>query len=259
MRSILLLILGGALLTSCHAEPPPTAAPPLAARPLQGIWQLDYYPDSLLLKKNIYAYSNWTAPYAATLRFAGDSCEFIGWHESGWEKLQPIGQGVYSTLDPDQGWEVKRMGTDALWFREYKPDDSTELWYPYHRVATVLTQAALQKRLAREVFAGKYRVLQCDRPADSVVSLGSDFSVRGLPGVTRYDVVTAMDWDFLLPNAFRWQDAAGAPVAQYSFEFAGDTLLLHDFEERPEDEQVPSGILVTAPTLKLLKKIPAGR
>jgi hypothetical protein len=263
---IKLSLLAGSVLAvavGCHSETTQqqTAVDTSSVAPanlLQGVWQLDYYPDSLLLNKDIYAYSNWTTPYAANLRFAGDSCEFIGWHESIWQKIRSVEPGLYSAGDADQGYEIKFLSPSVLWFREYSldkpaPGDSTEQWYPYHRVATVLTQAALKKRVAQELFAGRYHVLQTDRRADSVVVLGTDFSVAGLRGVARYNVVTDMDWDFLLPNAFSWQDRKGEAVAQYSFGFAGDTLVLNNFEQRPEDDSVPSGILVTTPAVKLLK------
>lgn len=253
---------GGALLAAaagCHADPPPAAAPPAqprVANPLRGVWQLDYYPDSLLLKRDIYQYSDWTTPYAATLRFVADSCELIGWHEAGWEKVTRVTEGLYWVGSGDRYQEIQ-LEPDRLLFREVSVSDSgattTSEWYPYHRVPAVLTQPALAERVAREVFAGRYRVLASDVPADSVLTLGPAFEVRGLRGVARYRVVTDMDWDFLLPNSFSWYDRRGKEVGHYSFEFAGDTLLLHSFEIRSEDDSVPSGIEVTAPIARFLK------
>ena len=266
MRSALLTALvGGALaVAGCHAEAPRQAAAPPAQvpppNPLRGIWQLNYYPDSLLLKKDIYQYSNWTTPYAATLRFVADSCELIGWHESGWEKVTHVAEGLYWVGSGDRYQEIQ-LEPDRLLFREVSVNDSgattASEWYPYHRVPAVLTQATLAQRLAREVFAGRYRALASDVPADSVVTLGPGFGVRGLRGVARYGVVTDMDWDFLLPNSFSWYGRRGKEVGHYSFEFAGDTLLLNSFEMRPDDDSVPSGIVVTEPVARFLK-LPGG-
>ena len=266
MRFSLLCAAAGLLLAACHADPPatttpaPAAAPTpvpdaaLALAPLRGSWQLDYYPDSLLLRRDIYDNSNWSAPWAANLRVRGDSCEFLGWHENYTVRPWLSGPGRYRAGDSLQGYELWHVAADKLLLRETGPRaDSVPTWYPYHRVAQVLTQPALKRRLARQVFAGRYRVLQRDRPADSLITLGADLRVRGLPGVARYDVVTAMDWNFLLPNGFSWQSAPGQNLKQYSFQFVGDTLVLRNFEAHPEDEDVPSGILVTEPAFRLLR------
>ena len=120
-------------------------------------------------------------------------------------------------------------------------------------MAQALTPAGLNARVVKQLFAGRYRVLQSSRPTDSVLVLGADSRVRGLPGVARYRILTEMDWDFILPNGFSWETAKNKEVAQYSFRFAGDTLVLHNYEIHPEEEAVPTGILVTKPAMKLLK------
>ena len=260
MRFAPLYWLAGALLVACHAESatehtaPGAALAAATSAPLQGTWQLDYYPDSLLANRDIYDNSNWSAPYAANLRFVGDSCEFRGWHESWWVRPRWVSPNLYAAGDSLQRWEFKLIDANNLWFREADARaDSVEMWYPYHRVASVLTPQKLTQKVVERLFAGRYRVLQSSRPADSSIVLGADQRVRGLPGVARYHVVTAMDWDFLLPNGFSWLSASGKEVAQYSFRFAGDTLVLHNYEVHPEDDNVPTGILVTAPAMKLLK------
>jgi hypothetical protein len=262
MRKPSVCWLASALLAACHADPTstqqtmPTVAPPAAAV-LQGTWQLDYYPDSLLANRDIYNNSNWSAPYAANLRFAGDSCEFSGWHERWTVKMRQISPQRYTAGDSLQSWEFKSIGPNKVVFREVRLEaGGTSPWYPYHRVARVLTPASLNAQVVKRLFAGRYRVLQSSRPADSILVLGADSRVRGLPGVARYRVITEMDWDFALPNGFSWETIKNKEVAQYSFRFSGDTLVLHHYEVHPEEEAVPTGILVTKPAMKLLKISP---
>jgi hypothetical protein len=258
-----LLLSTGLLAAGCHAEPeaarapaatpPPPAADPFG--PVQGIWQLDYYPDSLLLEKDVYAYSSWNSAYAATLRFIGDSCALSGWHEEFGYRARPGAAGEYRLGGEGQVWDLKLQNNRLLLRETLTSGNETTVseWYPYHRVKTVLTPEAVEKQLAQQVFAGRYRRLQSERPADSIITLGPDFRVRGLPGVSRYHVVVAMDWDFLVPNGFRWRNAQGKDVSAYSFAFSGDTLRLHGYESRPEDDRFPSGVEVTAPKATFLK------
>jgi hypothetical protein len=259
MRKSPVCWLASAWLAACHADPAATqrATPrvaPSATSALQGTWQLDYYPDSLLANRDIYDNSDWSAPYAANLRFAGDSCEFIGWHERWTVKTRQTSPQHYAAGDSLQSWEIHYLGPNKVLFREVRPEaGGTSPWYPYHRVAQALGPAQLNAQVMKELFAGRYRVLQSNRPADSVLVLGADSRVRGLPGVARYRILTEMDWDFLLPNGFCWETAKNKEVAQYSFRFAGDTLVLRNYEVHPEEEAVPTGILVTKPAMKLLK------
>jgi|GEM_PF-5392978 len=266
LRTFSSSLLSAVLLTAgCHSEPEAARAPvttpaPAATAadpfgPVQGIWQLDYYPDSLLLKRDVYAGSRWNSAYAATLRFIGDSCAMIGWHEEFGYRARPVAAGEYRMGGDGQFWDLK-LQSDRLLLRETLTsgnETTISAWYPYHRVKTVLTPEAVGKQLARQVFAGRYRRLHSDRAADSIVTLGPDFRVRGLPGVSTYHVVAAMDWDFLLPNSFSWRDAHGKEVSEYSFAFSGDTLRLHGFESHPEDDRFPTGVEITAPKAVFLK------
>jgi hypothetical protein len=269
MHKPLISLLAGILLAGCRADPPAITAPAVptdavspspATRavvpntPLLGWWQLDYYPDSLLLNRDVYDNSGWSSAAAANLHFVADSGLQTGWHEQWWSKVRPKGPKLYASGDASQGFLYKLVDSNKLLFRETGLHaDSFPTWYPYHRVAAETTPLKVEKQLVSRAFAGRYRVLQSRRPADSVVTLGADQRVRGIPGVARYHVIIDMDWDSLLPNGFVWQTSKGKEVAQYSFRFSGDTLVLRNFEIHPEEESVPTGILLTTPTMKLLR------
>ena len=223
---------------------------------LTGIYQLDYYPDSILYYRDIDKYSNGCTSYAYDVEFTKDSCQFTGWNESFGVKVTSLGGNEFRAGDTLQYWEFIFLPDQKLKMREnYKRKDSIERseYYLFHRVNKVLTQEELEDRMAKEVFEGKYRVLFNDTlECDSIIYLGKNYNVKGVKGRSKYYFETEIDIDYPVPNYFAFRDT-GNNGTELSFSFSGDTLLLKKFDILNDEEGDFSGFKVADTKVKLLK------
>ncbi|MFN5169266.1 MAG: hypothetical protein ACK5DD_06550 [Cyclobacteriaceae bacterium] len=222
---------------------------------LISIYQHDYYPDSILLTQSIkWDIVNESAD-RYSLRFSKDSCEFIGYHESWWLKIQRTGLNRFITRSsmPDDYFEIEFTSSHQLRVRNVliKQKDTVKGAYKtYHKVNKVLTQTDLQKRLAKDLFAGKYRVLYKDTVAcDTMVTLDSDFNLVGVDHFKGYGIETEIDWDFGLENACWLTQKVNSKRVYFSFKFSGDSLTFYNYAivDTP-DGSVPE---ITSPFLVL--------
>jgi|GEM_PF-3808919 len=206
---------------------------------VQGIWQLDYYPDSIFIKRSIFDCSNWNSGYAYNIEIKGDSCQFIGWHESWWNKLYKLKENTYTTAqtEGEQYWEIDVKPNNKVALREIQRNHAkmdTGVWYPYHKVDRILSQKELKKRIAKQIFAGKYKLVFNDTlNCGKTVILDENFGVNGIRGVNKYNFETEIDIDFPLDNAFglynksQENNSSDYNISNnFSFEYKGDTLEL---------------------------------
>ena len=202
------------------------------------IWQLDYYPDSILINRSINDNSGWKSSYAYNIQFSGDSCRFVGWHESWWNKLIKIDDKNYKINDIGyQYWELKFDSNNKLFMRHiYNKNHShsqedTGIFIPYHKVERLLTLDSLKHVIAKKMFAGTYNVvfhdtLNCER----TITLDSNFGVKGIKDIVSYYIEPDIDWDFPVFNAFGFNKKWKMNNNGLSFKFSGDTLLIKDYK-----------------------------
>lgn len=204
-------------------------------------WQLDYYPDSMLINKSINDNSKWESHYAYNIQWSNtnDSCQFIGWHESWWNKIIKIDSRNYKIQDMDyQYWEVKFNSDDKLLMRHIyckygaRQKEDTSVFIPYHRVNKILTLESIDNLVAQKIFEGTYQVIFNDTlDCDKFVTLDKFFGVKGIKGITSYSFETAIDCDFAVFNAFGFNRKGESNSNGLSFKFSKDTLLIKDYKE----------------------------
>lgn len=199
------------------------------------IWQLDYYPDSILINRSINDNSGWESAYAYNIQFSVDSCQFIGWHESWWNHLIKISDKEFKTKDDTtQYWELRFVSNEKLLMRQiFVRESKTEYgdFLPYHKVDKILTLDYLDYKIAKDIFAGTYSILFNDTfECEKTVVLDSDFGVKGIKGIDNYNFETAIDWDFPVFNAFGFTKKGDQVNMGLSFKFSGDTLLIMDYK-----------------------------
>jgi len=124
----------------------------------------------------------------------------------------------------------------------------------------ILTQDALKKKIAKEIFAGKYKVLMNDTLSfGKEIIFDSLLNVSGIKNILRYNFENEIDIDFPLDNIFYFIDTADKePYYDYykrpfSFQFKGDTLLLNDYKILRNEGGDVIGFKITNPRIKLLK------
>jgi hypothetical protein len=224
---------------------------------LAGIWQLDYYPDSIFVYRNINKYSGWSSSYAYNLEFQKDSCRFIGWNESAWIKLKYVGKKVYKAGNESISLEITFISEQKLELCNiHKRKDKTETkeCYPYHKVNNVLTQKELDDRIANQIFAGCYKVLFNDTlECDSIICLDKEYKVTGIKDISHYYFETAIDIDFPVPNLFVLRSENKEHNKEFSFTFSGDTLFLKKFKILHDNYGDFSGFDLVKTKIKLLK------
>jgi hypothetical protein len=220
------------------------------------IWQLDYYPDSIFITHSINFNHIWESNYAYNIQFSEDSCQFIGWHESWWNRLKKVNKNEYRTIsDPPYCYELKFNADGKLFMREiWEGSDTTKIskYYPYHRVEKILTQDSLQRRIAKEIFAGTYELIYNDTFAcDKKIILDEKFGVKGIKGIVKYGIETEIDWDFSVENAFWLTPKNNKSQDCFSFKFVGDTLFIKDYKtsESPDGDYAE----ITKTRIKMLK------
>jgi len=263
MKNIFLIIFTGFILIGdCSFAPNKKAG---KNEPITGIWQLDYYPDSIFIHRSINDCSEWTSDYAYNIQFEGDSCHFYGWNENGSEPVLKVNSFLYRTKSKDPYWEFKLETKEKLLIREidemYHHDSIIRPYFPYHRVNKVLTMDALKKRIAKEMFAGKYKVVYNDTLAtDKIVELDDNLGVKGVKVFTKYEIKPDIDIEFSLPNYFSFFNPEERLKAKskydylskaLSFQFSEDTLILKDYEVLTDDGE--DDIKLTRPRMKLLR------
>lgn len=204
------------------------------------IWQIDYYPDSLLINKSINDNSGWGSDYAYNIQFSKnrDSCQFIGWHESWENKVIKIDDKNFKIKDSDyQYWEIKLVTENKILMRNiynkssYRSKEDTGAFIPYHKVKNILTLDSLNKLVSAKVFAGAYQVLFNDTlTCNNIVEFDKNFGVKGIKGISSYSFETAIDWDFPVFNAFGFNKKGETGNNGLSFKFSGDTLLIKDYK-----------------------------
>lgn len=199
------------------------------------IWQLDYYPDSILINRSINDNSGWESAYAYNIQFSEDSCQFIGWHESWWNRLKKTKDKEFKTIgDETQYWELKFVSNEKLLMRQiFIRDGKADIgqFVPYHKVDKLLTIDYLDHKIAKEIFAGTYSVLFNDTfDCEKTVVLDGNFGVKGIKGIANYNFETAIDWDFPVFNAFGFTKKGDQVNKGLSFKFSGDTLLIKDYK-----------------------------
>jgi hypothetical protein len=222
------------------------------------IWQLDYYPDSLLINRSINDNSGWESAYAYNIQFSEDSCQFIGWHESWWNRLKKTKDKEFKTIgDETQYWELKFVSNEKLLMRQiYIREGKADIgkFAPYHKVDKLLTLDYLDRKIAKEMFAGTYHVITYDTlDCDKSVTLDSDFGVKGITGITSYSFETAIDWDFPVFNAFGFNKKGESNNKGLSFRFSGDTLLIKDYKVIQKDDDFDH-IEIAKTRIKMIKK-----
>ncbi len=199
------------------------------------IWQLDYYPDSVFITRDINFDHIWESSYAYNIQFSKDSCQFIGWHESFWYHLAKFSKNEYLTIGTGPYyWLLEFTSKGKLMMREIRNgSDSIEMsrYYPYHCVRKILTQDSLQRKIAKDIFAGTYKLLFNDTfTCEKKIVLDEKFRVKGIEGITNYRVETEVDWDFAVENAFWLTSKSNESNKCFSYKFFGDTLLIRDYK-----------------------------
>jgi hypothetical protein len=222
------------------------------------IWQLDYYPDSIFINRTIDFDPIWESNYAYNIQFLNDSCQFIGWHESWWNRLEKVNENEFKTKnDPPYQWELKFVSKDKLLMREmWYGDKETKIskYYPYHRVNKILTQDLLQRWIAKEIFAGTYKLLFSDTfNCEKTIILDDKFGVKGIKGITNYSIETEIDWDFSVENAFWLINKSNDSKKSFSFKFIGDTLFIKDYEIVSSEKYESDIAEITNTRIKLIK------
>lgn len=220
------------------------------------IWQLDYYPDSILINRSINDNSGWGSAYAYNIIFSEDSCQFIGWHESWRKKMQRINETSYRTSNEVQYWEFKFISVNKMIMREIfvrKTKIDIGAFYQYHRVSKILTQDSLQNMIAKNMFTGKYKLLFSDilNFSDTII-FEDNFKVTGIKDVDKYDIETEIDLDFPVKNAFGFRKENEEINRNLSFEFLGDTLFLKDIRIVRNDGDFDH-VAVTDTRVKMIK------
>jgi hypothetical protein len=231
---------------------------------MKGIWQLDYYPDSIFIKRNIYGCSKWKSSFAYNVKIENDSCYFTGWHEGWANKIdQNNGRSIKTLPGSGQYFEIHSLSANKMEMREMNDRRShtdSSIFYPYHRVDKVLTQEALQKRLAKEIFAGRYKLLFADTlVCEKYITFDSDFGVKGINGISNYKIETEIDFDYPIPNCFilynpetQMKDYNNIGTGAFSFSFSRDTLFLNGNKAVQIDGDFDH-VAITKPRIKLLK------
>jgi hypothetical protein len=199
------------------------------------IWQLDYYPDSIFINRSINDNSEWESSYAYNIQFSEDSCQFIGWHESWWNHLIKTKDNEFKTKDDEtQYWELKFVSSEKLLMRQISFRKGKALigtFAPYHKVDQELTLEYLDHKIAKDIFAGRYKVIFNDTlDCEKSITFNSDFGVKGIKGITSYCFETSIDCDFPVFNAFGLNRKGESNNKGFSFKFSGDTLLINDYK-----------------------------
>lgn len=201
------------------------------------IWQLDFYPDSILKNREIYKNSDWISSYAYNIEFTNDSCQFIGWWESWWNHIERINDNEFRTIDgKGQYWELKFETPEKLIVRQInyrKKTDQLEIgqFYSYHRVDTILTLDSLDHKIAKDIFSGSYHLVYSDTlDCEGTITLNENFSINGIKNLTRYSFETSIDCDYPVPNVFRLYSDDENEIFEFTFKFSADTLFIKEFE-----------------------------
>lgn len=209
-------------------------------------FQHDYYPDSIFLTRSITWDIVHESAYSYCLEFAGDSCQFIGYHESWWKKIKKIKENTFVTagLSTDDYFEFEFLSRERIRMRNIRVKGIDSVKYAfkyYHIVPGVLTQLDLQKRMAKELFAGTYQVIYKDSlQCDSVIIIDENFKITGIKHFSTYGIETEIDWDFGLENACWLAARTGGDRKYFSFKFSGDSLTFFNYEMREtEDGMIP--------------------
>ena len=179
------------------------------------------------------------------------------------DSIIKINDNLYRTKGKDQYWEFKLVGNEKLLMNEIGSkysDRRSGNYYPFHKVDSLLTMDFLKKRLAKEMFAGNYKVMYHDTlTTDSIIILDEDFGVKGITGISRYAVRPDIDIDGSVPNSFSFFDPVEKAKSRYdnlseafSFSFNKDTLMLNGFDILRKDGDF-DGYKITKPRVKLLK------
>lgn len=197
------------------------------------IWQLDGFPDSILVNKSIDDQSVNESNYSYNIIFKGDSCQFVGTRESEWLKLKKINDKefkAYHEGEDIQFWEIKFVSNNKLLAREiFKRPEKIEIgkYVSYHKVKKPLTLDSLNNLIAEKLFAGEYKTIYNDTlKLDEKVILTKNFEVKGIMGIEKFYFLVSDDCCYPVFNAFGFQSKKGISQNHLSFKFENDTLKL---------------------------------
>ncbi len=260
------------ILFSCilfnNSPPKNTCTLPPKNKDIHGIWQLNYYPDSILIKKSINNCSKWSSDYAINIWIRGDSCGFFGWNDRDWWlKMTKINNHEYVIGDStsQQYFEFLVAKNKILEMRQISNRKKAHKiqfgsYYPYHRVKALLSENELKKKITREWFAGKYKLIYNDTfTCDRNIVLDTEYAISGIHGISSYNFESIIDIDFPLDNIFELntikdpKDSVKYWNKPLSFQFKGDTLILNNYKVQYRDGGDVGGYLVTRPRIKMVK------
>jgi hypothetical protein len=219
------------------------------------IWQLDYYPDSIIYNRSINDNSKWCSSYAYNIKFKEDSCKFYGFHEGWSSRLIKKSENEFWTDTVMQYFELifksdKRLLMREIFIRSNRID--TGEFYPFHKVDQLLTRDSLKKLVVNKLFMGKYQLLYNDTfSCNEMIEFDDEFNVKGIEGITKYNIVTEMICDFPVDNAFGFGDFNYSNMS-FTFNFNGDTLFIKDYTILSDGCDF-SGIIPNNTRIKLLK------
>lgn len=227
------------------------------------IWQLDYYPDSMIINRSINDNSGWGAVIAYNIKLSNDydSSSFIGWNETWKNKVIKIDDRNFKVKDLDyQYWELKLESDSKLLMRHIyckygdRIKEDTGQYYPFHKVKQILTLDSLNRLFAREVLAGTYNLVFNDTfNCSKTIELDKDFKIKGIEGKTKYYIETAIDFDFPVYNSFGLYKEGENPNQKFSFKFINDTLLIKDYKVRHDKDGMFDGIVINKTRIKMIK------
>ncbi len=130
-------------------------------------------------------------------------------------------------------------------------------YYPYHKVSHEFDLKKVKKDFAKRIFAGKYKVLTHDTlTCDSIVTLGRDFSVKGINGIGLYNFDIELNIDNMVPNIFSLKSSKNQVIDESNympFKFDGDTLFLNKYKIVYDNNGDPDRVVMVSPHFKLLK------
>ena len=211
---------------------------------IKGVWNLTYYFDSCLQRKELYNYSLSAASYACQIIFDNnDSCLFNGYHESQYLPLKKIDSFTYKAGNDDkQFWILKFVQNDGSmilymhefvdtsYFESLRPDKRQ---YQYKKGNEKIEN--IPNFILTNLFIGKYR----DKKTNNILELSADSRVSGLKGFKYYNVIT----DFLeyCPGSFDAlyfsNDKGNLDVKHlYGWEFKGNLLIIRKLKGKYNDD-----------------------
>jgi len=88
---------------------------------IKGIWNLSFYPDSCLIRNDIFKYSVFPASFAYQIEIQNeDSCLLIGFHESDYYELKRIDSVTYKVgSDPYQYFLLKFSNSNSYTYLNF--------------------------------------------------------------------------------------------------------------------------------------------